>query len=254
MLQLKQITKSYARGDHAAVNAVSLSIDEGEHMALVGESGCGKTTLLRLLAGLEAPDSGSIYIGDKEVASDVSWIPAEKRGIGLVFQGGALFPHLDVAANIAYGLHRLSREERKAVVGDMLKLIGLPDADKRYPHELSGGERQRVAIARALAPKPEAILLDEPFSNLDPYLRERLRNDLSRILREVKTTCILVTHDMSDAMNFGDRVAVMRKGNLQQVGKPNLIVQRPANEYCAQLFLHAGASVLPGLSQQKPKD
>jgi iron(III) transport system ATP-binding protein len=205
-------------------------------LTFVGESGCGKTTLLRLAAGLEAPDEGAVVLDGQTVADASHWVPPERRGVGLVFQGGALFPHLTVERNVAYGLHDAPKRERAGIVEEMLALVGLPDYGRRFPHELSGGERQRLALARALAPRPGVVLLDEPFSNLDRCLRCALRDQIHHILKEVGTTSILVTHDTDDALKVGDRVAVFQNGVLEQVGTPREILDHPASDYCARLF------------------
>lgn len=236
MLEFRHISKTYARGERAALADVSLAVRRGEMMAIVGESGCGKTTLLRLAAGLETPDEGLVILDGNIAAGPADWIPPERRGVALVFQGGALFPHLTVERNIAYGLHKMPRQERAAIVQEMLALIGLPDYGRRFPHELSGGERQRVALARSLAPRPSVVLLDEPFSNLDRCLRCTLRDEVHRILKCVGATVILVTHDADDALVVGDRVAVFRAGRMEQVGAPSEIQRHPASEYCARLL------------------
>jgi len=236
MLEYRGVSKTYPGGERAAARDVDLAVDRGEMVAFVGESGCGKTTLLRLVAGLEMPDAGAIRIDGKTVADARTWVPPEKRGVGLVFQGGALFPHLNVARNVAYGLHARPRVERMTLVREMLALVGLPKTEKRYPHELSGGERQRLALARALAPKPNLILLDEPFSNLDRCLRCALRDEVRRILKEVGITSVLVTHDADDAFVVGDRIAAFREGRLEQVGTSAELCQAPASDYCARLF------------------
>jgi iron(III) transport system ATP-binding protein len=236
MLEYRRVAKTYPAGERAAVSGVSLAVSRGEMLAFVGESGCGKTTLLRLAAGLEAPDEGTVVLDGRVVAGGEHWVPPEKRGVGLVFQGGALFPHLTVAQNAGYGLHEVSKQDRPRIIEDMLALVGLPRYGQRYPHELSGGERQRLALARALAPRPNVVLLDEPFSNLDRCLRCALRDEVRRILKNVGATSILVTHDTDDALLVGDRVAVFRAGRLEQLGTSREIQQQPASEYCAQLF------------------
>lgn len=236
MLEYRQVAKTYPNGERAAVSGVSLTVSRGEMLTFVGESGCGKTTLLRLAAGLEAPDEGAVVLDGRIVADAANWVPPERRGVGLVFQGGALFPHLTVERNVAYGLHDVPKPDRPAIVEQMLALVGLPDYGRRFPHELSGGERQRLALARALAPRPNVVLLDEPFSNLDRCLRCALRDEIRRILKNVGATSILVTHDTDDALLVGDRVAVFRAGRLEQLGTPDEIQQQPASEYCAQLF------------------
>jgi len=245
-LEYRHVTKSFAEGGAPAVCAVSARVEKGEVLALVGESGSGKTTLLRLAAGLEAPDEGEVLLGDKTVAGPAVWLPPERRGVGLVFQDGALFPHLSVAENVAYGLKGREAEARQSTVDFMLAMVGLSGMGKRFPHELSGGERQRLAVARALAPQPKVILLDEPFSNLDPALRRSLREEIRSILKKLKATAILVTHDTDDALCVGDRVAVLRKGSIIQIGTPQEIYRHPKNGYCARLFGPANGLRLNG--------
>jgi iron(III) transport system ATP-binding protein len=238
VLSLKGVTKHYARNSRAALEELSLDIQEGEILSVTGESGSGKTTLLRLIAGLEVPDAGTITVGAQTVcAPGMAPLPPEKRGVGMVFQNYALFPHLTVRDNVLYGLSRKkSRAEREEILARVLSLTGLPEMGKRYPHELSGGQQQRVALARALAPHPPVILLDEPFSNLDASLRQQLREEVGRILRAARTTALLVTHDTRDALAVSDRIAVLRDGRLQQVGTPREIYHAPANEATATLF------------------
>jgi iron(III) transport system ATP-binding protein len=208
----------------------------GETLALVGESGSGKTTLLRLAAGLEAPDDGEIRIAGETVAGDRVWIPPERRKIAMVFQDGALFPHLTVEDNIGYGIRGKTRDQRRSIVQFMLAMVGLNGFQTRYPHELSGGERQRLALARALAPQPAVVLLDEPFSSLDPSLRRSLRDEVRRILEKLKATSIIVTHDTDDALIVGDRIAVFRQGRIEQLGTKSDVYHHPRNGYCARLF------------------
>lgn len=235
-LEWLNVSKTYPLASTPAVDAVSIHINSGETVSLVGESGSGKTTLLRCAAGLETPDSGSIRIGDTTVVSPCEWTPPERRGVGMVFQGGALFPHLTVTRNLAYGLSRLCHSERLRRVADAIDLIGLQGFGDRFPHELSGGERQRVAVARALVREPTAVLLDEPFSNLDPALRRSLRDEIGRILRALKTTAVMVTHDTEDAMAISDRIVILRRGRVAQSGSPAWIYHHPVDEYCARLF------------------
>lgn len=214
-----------------AVRNVDVDVEEGRFLALLGPSGCGKTTLLRLIAGFEAPDTGTIEIFGRTVSGPGAWTPPEKRRAGIVFQDYALFPHMDVARNIAYGL---PREQATHRVSEMLSLVGLAGFDRRMPHELSGGEQQRVAIARALAPAPDVLLLDEPFSSLDADLRARVRADIKSILTAARSTVIFVTHDQEEALFMGDRVGVMNSGRLEQVAKPQEIFHCPATPFVAQ--------------------
>jgi len=240
MLRLNQVLRQFSGSDHPALDRATLAIAQGECLALVGESGSGKTTLLRLVAGLERPDGGEVFIAG-ECMADASrgiWVRPEHRQVGLVFQDGALFPHLTAEQNVSYGLRAEhgDRTQRETRVRAMLELTGLADFGGRYPHQLSGGERQRLALARALAPQPRLILLDEPFSSLDPSRRRRLRDEVAGILRQVKTTTLLVTHHPEDALAVGDRVAVIRAGKLQQTGTPGEVKDKPKDDYCAALF------------------
>jgi iron(III) transport system ATP-binding protein len=240
-LHLQALTKRYTPRGEPAVRGVSLEVPAGELLALVGESGSGKTTLLRLISGLERPDLGTVRIGDRTVADPHSWTPPEARHVGMVFQDGALFPHLTVAQNIRYGLRDISKARQTEKIDTLLCLVGLDGFQQRYPHELSGGERQRLAVVRALAPEPAVVLLDEPFSSLDPALRRSLRTDIHRILRELNTTAILVTHDTDDALYVGDRVAVFRNGGIEQIDTPANVYHSPVNGYVARLFGNANA-------------
>jgi iron(III) transport system ATP-binding protein len=231
-VRLEGVSKSF--GLTHAVSEVTLEVAPGELVAVLGPSGCGKTTLLRLIAGFEHPDGGRVVVGEAEVAGPRSWTPPERRRTGMVFQDYALFPHLSVARNVAFGLERRGREERAAACRRTLELVGLQHKAERYPHELSGGERQRVALARALAPEPEVVLLDEPFSNLDATLRAGLRREVELILREAGASALLVTHDQEEALTLADRLAVMREGRLVQVGAPEEVYGRPASRWAAQ--------------------
>ena len=218
-----------AYGSVPVLDDVSLGVGPGEIVALLGPSGCGKTTLLRCIAGLETPTAGRITIGDRDVTSGRG-VPAEQRRVGMVFQEGALFPHKAVGDNVGYGVERGRRSAASAAA---LELVGLADKARRMPGTLSGGEQQRVALARALAPEPGVILLDEPFSSLDAGLRWHLRGDVRRLLKGIEVTTILVTHDQDEALTFGDRVAVMRAGTIEQVGTPEEVYGRPATPWVA---------------------
>lgn len=250
-LELNRVSRIYSRGAEPAVHQLDLQVLEGEILALVGESGSGKTTLLRLICGLEKPDNGTVKLKGTTVADERIWIPPERRRIGMVFQDGALFPHLTVEENIFYGLRRHCRSLKCRRVETLLCLVGMDGFQKRYPHELSGGERQRLAVVRSLAPEPSVVLLDEPFSNLDPALRRGLRNDILRILKELRTTAVMVTHDTDDALHAGDRVAVMRKGALEQIGSPRDVYHHPASGYSARLF---GEANQVGTHWVRPED
>jgi iron(III) transport system ATP-binding protein len=244
-VRLSDISKSF--GSTRAVNGVSLQVHSGELMAVLGPSGCGKTTLLRLIAGFEAPEGGSLSVGGVEMAGPTSFVPSDKRRIGMVFQDYALFPHLTVRSNVAFGLARRERDERDELTRRTLELVGLQHRADRYPHELSGGERQRVALARALAPEPEVVLLDEPFSNLDASLRAGLRREVELILRDAGATAILVTHDQEEALSLADRLAVMRQGRIVQIGAPEAVYGRPASRWAAQFV--GEVNVLAGVAR-----
>jgi iron(III) transport system ATP-binding protein len=228
---LRGVSKAFGRV--RAVQEVDLELARGELVAVLGPSGCGKTTLLRLVGGFERPDAGSIAVGGRELAGPDTFVPPESRRIGIVFQDYALFPHLSVEANVAFGLSRREREARERITRTTLELVGLQHKAGSHPHELSGGERQRVALARALAPAPELILLDEPFSSLDATLRAGLRREVELILRDAGATALLVTHDQEEALSVADRVAVMREGRIVQVGAPQEVYLRPANRWAA---------------------
>ncbi|MGI8461772.1 MAG: ABC transporter ATP-binding protein [Solirubrobacterales bacterium] len=230
-LEIDDLHKTF--GDVAAVSGVDLEVGVGEICALLGPSGCGKTTTLRMIAGLERPDRGSITVAGRAVDSERGNIAPEKRRIGMVFQDYALFPHLDVAANAGYGLGRKPDRDR---VHEVLELVGLEDQGARPVHELSGGQQQRVALARALAPTPDLVLLDEPFSNLDAALRERLRGEVREIIGRSGVTALFVTHDQEEALSLADRVAVMREGAIAQVGTPEEVYGQPADRWVADFL------------------
>jgi iron(III) transport system ATP-binding protein len=246
-LVLRDVGKTYPGAARAALRAVDLEVEPGELIGVVGESGSGKTTLLRTIAGLETPTTGTVTIGDRVVSRPRDVVPPEQRGVGLVFQDYALFPHLTVARNIAYGLHRMKRPQRMQRVQDLLELVGLEGLGDRYPHELSGGQRQRVALARALAPDPAVILLDEPFSNLDAALKDELRAEVGRILRASGTTALIVVHDADDVLALADRVAILRAGDLWQIGTPRELYERPRDEYVARFF--GPTNIIPGVAR-----
>ena len=240
-LQARDITKRF--DGVAAVDRASLEVGRGETLALLGPSGCGKTTLLRSLAGLEVPDRGTITVDGAILTAPGSFVPPEKRRIGMVFQDRALFPHLTVARNVAFGLDR--GEIHLGRVAEALELVGLAHLADRYPHELSGGQAQRVAVARALAPRPRVLLFDEPFSNLDTRLRTRIRADVASLMREVGMTSIFVTHDQEESFVVGDQVAVMRAGRIKQVGTPSDVYQYPATPWVATFL--GEANMLSGV-------
>ena len=249
------LTKRF--GDVVAVRSAAFELPNGELLGVLGPSGCGKTTMLRLLAGFERPDAGLVQIAGRTVVGDGVWIPPEQRRAGIVTQDFALFPHLTVGQNVAFGLDRraasfvasvavrwLRRAALPARAREMLELVGLSDFAERYPHELSGGEAQRVALARALAPAPATVLLDEPFSNLDQNLRASLRLQLREILRAAETAAVFVTHDREEALSLADRIAVMRNGAIEQLATPLELYHRPASRFVATFV--GNANVIRG--------
>ena len=265
ILRLDGVTKQYPNTAEPAADRISLELEQGDILSLLGPSGCGKTTLLRLIAGFERPDAGTIAIAGTEVASSGVWLPPERRHLGMVFQEYALFPHLTVGENVAFGLQRrrskatspaslakknlawltdwrfyfADSKEIRERVKECLALVKLEKLEKRYPHELSGGQRQRVALARALAPEPAIVLLDEPLSNLDVQVRLYLREEVRKILKETGTTGIFVTHDQEEALAISDRVAVMRQGRLEQLGTPEDIYIKPTSRFVAGFVTQA---------------
>jgi iron(III) transport system ATP-binding protein len=239
MVCVHDATKRF--GSVLALDRAELCVERGEFVAILGPSGCGKTTLLRLIAGFEQPDAGEVRIEERPVAGEGAWVPPERRRVGMVFQDYALFPHLTVAENVGFGVRRGNRSRR---VGELLELVGLGDEGARYPHQLSGGQQQRVALARALAPEPGVVLLDEPWSNIDPLLRSTMRDELAAILRRVGVTVVLVTHDREEAFSLADRIALMRDGRIVQSGRPEDVYLSPADRWAAE-FAGAG-NFLPG--------
>ena len=242
LLQLKNIRHAY--GEQVVVHDLSFVLEKGSIGCLLGLSGCGKTTALRCIAGFESISSGEILLNGICVSSADFCVPPEKRRVGMVFQDYALFPHLNVAANVGFGLHRLSRLDRDRRVEELLHVIHLTDAGHKYPHELSGGQQQRVALARALAPRPELLLLDEPFSNLDVSLREQLSMEVREILKNQGITSILVTHDQTEAFAMADVIGVMHEGEIQQWDTAFNLYHCPANRFVAD-FIGQGV-FLPG--------
>lgn len=220
-------------GTAAVLDGLSLTVAAGSIMSLLGPSGCGKTTLLRVVAGLDPPDSGTVSIGDRQLTGAGVDVPPEKRGVGMVFQDWALFPHLDVASNIAFGLPKDQRRNPMAVA-PTLELVGLEGLGSRMPDQLSGGQQQRVALGRALAQEPDVLLMDEPFSNLDASLRARVRSDVHKLLGEIGITTVMVTHDRDEAFVLGDSVALMRDGAIVQQGTPPEVYRSPIDAWCAR--------------------
>jgi multiple sugar transport system ATP-binding protein len=248
-IRIERITKTYPKGKAPAVNDVSLTVGDSEFMVLLGPSGCGKTTLLRMLAGLEYPDSGRIIIGDR----DVTDLPPRKRGIAMVFQSYAVFPHLTVFENIAFGLRMQKRpnEEVKRRVNNAAGLLQLEPYLGRYPAQLSGGQRQRVAVARAIIMEPSVLLMDEPLSNLDALLRLQFRAELKKLVAEVKTTTVYVTHDQVEALSLGDRIAVMREGQIIQVAEPMEVYDKPATEFVGSFIGSPPMNFLRGTAESE---
>ena len=237
-LEVRQLEVRYPRRSQPAVAGVTLALRAGEIGVLIGPSGCGKTTLLRAVAGLEGVSGGAVMLSGRTVGSPEGSVPAEQRRIGMVFQDYALFPHLDVARNVAFGIAGWPRAEREARVAEVLALVGLQGQQARFPHELSGGQQQRVALARALAPRPQLLLLDEPFSNLDVELRERLAHEVRNILKQAGATALMVTHDQLEAFAIGDLIGVMHEGHLHQWDDAYTLYHRPATRFVADFIGH----------------
>ena len=237
-LEVRQLQVRYPGATQAAVADVSLGLRAGDIGVLIGPSGCGKTTLLRAVAGLEPVSGGEIRLAGQVVSSTDQQTPPEARRIGMVFQDYALFPHLDVGRNVGFGIAHLPQAERDARVREVLALVGLASSEARYPHELSGGQQQRVALARALAPRPQLLLLDEPFSNLDVELRERLAHELRSILKAAQATALFVTHDQLEAFAIGDTIGVMHEGRLHQWDEAYTLYHRPATRFVADFIGH----------------
>ena len=236
-LRLERVSKSFTREGQsafAAVRDVSLTVEPGELVTLLGPSGCGKTTTLRVVAGFEQPDEGRVYVGEQDVTDLIVY----RRSIGFVFQSYALFPHLTIFDNVAYGLRvrRLPAATIRARVGQVLELVGLPGYERRFPNQLSGGEQQRVAVARAVVVEPQLLLFDEPLSNLDAKLRVQMRAELSRLQRQLAITTVYVTHDQEEAMAISDRIAVMREGVIAQVGTAEELYRTPRSAFVAQFI------------------
>ncbi len=237
-LEIRQLDVQYPGRDTPSVQGVTLGLRAGDIGVLIGPSGCGKTTLLRAVAGLEPVSGGQVLVGKRTVSQPGHTEPAERRRIGMVFQDYALFPHLDVGRNVGFGLQNLPRVQREQRVTEVLQLVGLAGAERRYPHELSGGQQQRVALARALAPRPDLLLLDEPFSNLDVDLRERLALEVRNILKAANATALLVTHDQLEAFAIGDVIGVMHEGQLHQWDDAYSLYHRPATRFVADFIGH----------------
>ncbi len=245
VLVCRDLTKHFASMAAPAIDQVSFELNEGELLGLLGPSGCGKTTLLRLVAGFETPETGEIDLAQQRVCEPGLHLPPERRQVGVVFQDYALFPHLSVVENVAFGLKQLSRRGQlpklqiRKLAAEAIALVNLDGMEQRYPHELSGGQQQRVALARALAPRPPLILLDEPFSNLDVQVRLYLRQEVRDILKNVGASGIFVTHDQEEALAIADKVAVMQSGQIEQLDTPERIYQNPASRFIAEFVTQA---------------
>ena len=234
-LKLNAITKSFS-DKNPVLKGVSLKVSIGSIMALVGPSGGGKSTLLRCIAGFEKPDGGELFLGERKLSSATHFTAPEKRPIGFFFQDYALFPHMTVKANIEFGLHGMKKSDRTVLVKDLLNRLELDDLGMRYPHELSGGQQQRVALARAVAPKPELLLLDEPFSNIDTQFKKEVRVLVKQLIQDEGMTAIIVTHDLEDAIHVADRFVFLEDGNLVQEGTLEEIRQHPETPFIQSYF------------------
>ncbi|MGV2827230.1 ABC transporter ATP-binding protein [Myxosarcina sp. GI1(2024)] len=255
ILKLQNLSKKFSQSRILAVDEVNLTLQSGELLGLLGPSGCGKTTLLRIIAGFERVDRGTVEIAGRVVSSKNSWLAPEKRRTGMVFQDYALFPHLTVGDNLAFGLKNSSQGKSNKInifgssynkqkeinhrVAEVIELVGLKGFERRYPHQLSGGQQQRISLARALAPQPDLILLDEPLSNLDVQVRHRLREEIRAILKAAGTTAIFVTHDREEALAISDKIGVMRQGKLEQIGTPEEIYLHPNSIFVAEFVTQA---------------
>lgn len=225
-VKVKDLSFQYKNAAQPTIKNFNLAVEEGEIVSILGNSGSGKSTMLRLIAGLEIPKNGSIKINNRIMADESHFVHPEKRGVGLVFQDYALFPHMTVAENIKFGLKKMNKKQKDERLDEVLHLVGLTNYLKRYPYELSGGQQQRVALARALAPNPSLIMFDEPFSNLDAELQLQIRDELRGIIKTTGLTSIFVTHDREDARSLADRIVIMKEGTIAQVGKPcDLLVE-----------------------------
>ena len=247
MLDVQQISLSYDK--KTVLKQVSLRLEQGEIGCVLGPSGCGKTSLLRAIAGFKDIDFGNIQIGDNVVCNAVDSVPVAQRKVGVIFQDFALFPHLSVEKNVGYGLSKATKEEALRLTQEAIALVGLEGFEDKYPHELSGGQQQRVAIARALAPKPNLLLLDEPFSSLDPELRERLSHEIRALLKQQNITALLITHDQTEAFAMADKIGVLHDGTCQQWGSAYELYHQPATEFVSS-FVGEG-TFLKGVIENK---
>lgn len=243
ILQLIDLYKTYPNSTEPAVSGLTLSLQKGEILALVGESGSGKTTTIRMIAGFEVPDKGKIHFKGRILVSPEHFVPPEERGVGMVFQDLALFPHLTVKKNLLFGI-KDKASRTNAYVKKLLELVGLPGLEERYPHEISGGQVQRIALARALASNPELLLLDEPFNNLDIRIKIALLGEIREIIKKTRTTTLFISHEKSEAFMLADKIAVLKRGRLQQCATPQKIYSQPYNTYVAEFF--GQANHIPG--------
>lgn len=222
-IKISNLNFKYKNSNTPTILDLTFNINKGDVVSIFGQSGSGKSTILRLLAGLETPKQGTIEIDNRIMVDDKTFVLPEKRGVGMVFQDYALFPHMTVEANVMFGLSKMTKTEKSNRIGEVLSLVGMEDYKKRYPYELSGGQQQRIALARAIAPKPSLLLLDEPFSNLDSDLQSKIRGDLKEILEKAGITSIFVTHDKEDSLAIADMVIVLEKGKIIKTGEANKI-------------------------------
>lgn len=251
MLDIKNLSLSYA--DQAVLNNLSIRLEQGEIGCILGPSGCGKTTLLRAIAGFKSVQQGAIWVNNKLVSDDKTDTPVAQRKIGVVFQDFALFPHLSVFKNVAYGLSKRSKSEASTLAQQAIDLVGLDAVKNKYPHELSGGQQQRVAIARAIAPKPDLLLLDEPFSSLDPELRERLSSEIRSIIKQQNITALLITHDQTEAFAMADKIGVLHDHQCQQWGTAYDLYHEPATEFIAN-FIGEGVFIAAKVIKNENND
>ncbi|WP_461206010.1 ABC transporter ATP-binding protein [Clostridium sp. DL1XJH146] len=233
-VEIKNLSKKYNTAKDFTIKNLSLTIEKGELITILGKSGCGKTTLLRLLSGFEVPNEGEIILNGKMISSNNVWVPPEKRNIGMIFQDYALFPNMTAFQNIAFAINKDPNYKNKTK--NMLKLIGLYDSKHKYPHELSGGQQQRVAIGRALIRQPAILLLDEPFSNLDLELREAMQWEVLKLFKKTETTAIFVTHDQIEALSISKRIAILNEGKIQQIATPYDIYNKPRNSFVSEFI------------------
>lgn len=233
LVTVEDVSKTYARNSPPAVSHLGFTLRRREILAILGPSGSGKTTILRLIAGFDRPDAGRILLDGRPVSGEGAWVEPEDRRMGMVFQDYALFPHLTLLDNVAFGLRNESRKSRSDTARSVLDVVGMADLARRYPHEISGGQQQRVALARALAPDPLVLLLDEPFSNLDSDMRAEMREELLRILQGSETSAVVVTHDQEEAFALADRIGVLNRGGLEQISRPEVLYGEPRTRFVA---------------------